>query len=145
MKISWTMMPIGGPKSDQTAVGDAMRKTAQETKKLYTRKLHGIPRSCPEIPRSSLEYQEGDFDEINRQTDRHPHTYTHTHIHTSRIFYEHQETILEYHAFTECQEAFMQYKEAFMDYKDGLWNRKRLFWNIKKLLCNTKKPLLRSF
>ena len=51
-------MPIGGPKSDQTAVGDAMRKTAQETKKLYTRKLHGILRTCPEIPRSSLEYQE---------------------------------------------------------------------------------------
>ena len=51
-------MPIGGPKSDQTAVGDAIRKTAQETKKLYTRKLHGIPRSCPEIPRSSLDYQE---------------------------------------------------------------------------------------
>ena len=43
---------IGGPKSDQTAVGDAIRKTAQETKKLYTRKLHGILRTCPEIPRS---------------------------------------------------------------------------------------------
>ena len=56
--LIWAMMPIGGPKSDQTAVGDAIRKTAQETKKLYTRKLHGIPRSCPEIPRSSLEYQE---------------------------------------------------------------------------------------
>ena len=39
-------MPIGGPKSDQTAVGDAIRKTAQETKKLYTRKLS-----------SSMEYQ----------------------------------------------------------------------------------------
>ena len=65
------------------------------------------------MPRSSLEYQEGDFDEVNRQTGTHTHT---------RIFYEHQETILEYHAFTECQEAFMQYKEAFMDYKDGLWN-----------------------
>ena len=51
-------MPIGGPKSDQTAVGDAMRKTAQETKKLYTRKLHGILRTCPEILRSSLEYHE---------------------------------------------------------------------------------------
>ena len=53
-----------------------IRKIAQETKKLYTRKLHGIPRSCPEIPRSSLEYEEGDFDEVNRQTD----THTHTHI-----------------------------------------------------------------
>ena len=53
-------MPIGGPKSDQTAFGDAIRKTAQETKKLYTRKLHGIPRprTCLEIPRSSPEYQE---------------------------------------------------------------------------------------
>ena len=102
-----------------------------------SKKLHGVPRGCPEIPRprSSLEYQEEDFDEVNRQTD------THTHIHTSRSFYEHQEAILEYHTSTECQEAFMQYKEAFMDYKDGLWNRKRLFWNIKKLLCNTKKPL----
>ena len=94
-----------------------------------SKKLHGIPKSCPEIPRSSLEYREGDFHEVNRQTP--------THIHTSRSFYEHQEAILEYHASTECQEAFMQYKEAFMDYKDCLWNRKRLFWNIKKLLCNT--------
>ena len=65
-----------------------------------SKKLHGIPRSCPEIPRSSLEYQEADFDEVNRQTP--------THIHTSRSFYEHQKAILEYHAFTECQEAFMQ-------------------------------------
>ena len=53
---------------------------------------------------------------------------------------EYEEAILEYHAFTECQEGFMQYEEAFMTYKDSLWNRKRLFWNINKLLCNTKKP-----
>ena len=56
-KRSRAMMPIGGPKSDQTAVGDAIRKSVQETKKLYTRKLHGIP-SCPEIPEISLKYQE---------------------------------------------------------------------------------------
>ena len=45
-KRSQAMMPIGGPKSDQTAVGDAIRKTPQDTKKLYTRKLS-----------SSMEYQ----------------------------------------------------------------------------------------
>ena len=44
--------------------------------RLNSKKLHGIPRNCPEIPRSSLEYEEGDFDEVNRQTD----THTHTHI-----------------------------------------------------------------
>ena len=105
---------IGGPKSDQTAVGDAIRKTAQETKKLYTRKLHGIPRSCPEIPRSSLEYEEGDFDEVNRQTD----THTHTHIkkllwNTKKLF---SNTML-------------------------LRNAKKLSCSIKKLSCNTKKLL----
>ena len=45
-KRSWAMMPIGGPKSGQTAVGDAIRKTPKYTKKLYTRKLS-----------SSMEYQ----------------------------------------------------------------------------------------
>ena len=60
-KRSWAMMPIVGPKSNQTAVGDAIRKTAHETKKLYqeapwntkelsrnTKKFAGIPRGFDE-------------------------------------------------------------------------------------------------
>ena len=104
-----------------------------------SKKLHGIPRSCPEIPRSSLEYQEGDFDEVNRQTDRHPHTYTH-------------------------QEAFMNTKTLFSNTM-LLRNAKKLSCNTKRLLWITKtvygiergssgisrsfyvirRPLLRSF
>ena len=67
-KIRWAMMPIGGPKSDQTAVGDSIRKTAQETKKLYTRKLSSSMDHQKELSETTKKFagMPGGFDEKKR-------------------------------------------------------------------------------